>query len=195
MSTVIEQDQTTALPFSEPEPVELVGLMAEYPTVDAVMSAAAKVRKAGFTRWDVHAPFPIHGIDAVMGTRPTILPWLVLGGGLSGLVGGLGLQWFCNAFDYPMLISGKPFFSLPANVPVMFETTVLAASLTAVFGMLGLNKLPMLYNPLFKSDRFRKVTDDKFFIVLDASDRRFDEAHATQLLTEAGATVVERVED
>ena len=195
MSTVIEQDQTTALPFSEPEQVELVGLMAEYPTVDAVMSAAAKVRKAGFTRWDVHAPFPIHGIDAVMGTRPTILPWLVLGGGLSGLVGGLGLQWFCNAFDYPMLISGKPFFSLPANVPVMFETTVLAASLTAVFGMLGLNKLPMLYNPLFKSDRFRKVTDDKFFIVLDASDRRFDEAHATQLLTEAGATVVERVED
>lgn len=181
--------------FGPEEPVELIGLMAEYETVDAVVSAAAKVRSAGFTRWDVHSPFPIHGIDPVMGIRPTILPWIVLGGGLSGLIGGLVLQWFCNAYDYPIIISGKPFWSLPANIPIIFECTVLLASITAVFGMFALNNLPMLYNPLFKSERFRRVTDDRFFIVIDASDRRFDEAETTQLLTDSGAVAIERVED
>ena len=116
--------------------IELVGLLAEYETVDAVVKAAARVRKAGFTRWDVHSPFPIHGIDHVMGIRPTVLPWLVLVGGLSGLVGGLVLQWFCNAYDYPVIVSGKPFWSLPANIPVIFECTVLLSALTAVFGLL-----------------------------------------------------------
>jgi hypothetical protein len=191
----LEQDNTTALPFSEPEPVELVGLLAEYETVGAVMAAAGKVRKAGFSRWDVHTPFPIHGIDAIMGTRPTILPWLVLGGGVTGLVFGVVLQWFCNAWAYPIIISGKPFWSLPANIPVAFECTVLFSALTAVFGMLVLNKLPMLYNPLFKSERFRRVTDDRFFIVIDASDRRFDESQTTQLLKDAGAVAIEKVLD
>jgi hypothetical protein len=196
MSTLIDEAKDASeMIVGEAEPLDLVGLLAEYETVDAVISAAAKVRQAGFTRWDVHSPFPIHGIDSVMGIRPTILPWLVLGGGLSGLAGGIGLQWFCNAFAYPLIISGKPFWSLPANIPVAFECTVLAAALTAVFGMLALNRLPMLYNPLFKSDRFRRVTDDRFFVVIDASDRKFDEQSTTQLLNDAGAVAVERVED
>lgn len=189
------QRQAEEQVFGPEAPVELVGLMAEYETVDAVVSAAGRVRRAGFTRWDVHSPFPIHGIDPVMGIRPTILPWLVLGGGLSGLVGGLALQWFCNAYDYPIIISGKPFWSLPANIPIIFECTVLLSAITAVFGMFALNGLPMLYNPLFKSERFRRVTDDRFFIVIDASDRRFDEAETTQLLTDSGAVAIERVED
>ena len=196
MSTLMEQEhEADEMIVGEADPVELVGLLAEFETVDGVLAAAAKVHQAGFTRWDVHSPFPIHGIDHVMGIRPTILPWLVLGGGLSGLVGGVGLQWFCNAFAYPLIISGKPFWSLPANIPVAFECTILLPALTAVFGMLALNKLPMLYNPLFKSERFRRVTDDRFFVVIDASDRKFDEHSTTELLQEAGAVAVERVED
>lgn len=181
--------------FGPEEAVELVGLMAEFETVDAVVEAAGRVRRAGFQRWDVHSPFPIHGIDPVMGIRPTILPWIVLCGGLSGLIGGLVLQWFCNAYDYPIIVSGKPFWSLPANIPIIFECTVLLSALTTVFGMFGLNNLPMLYNPLFKSERFRRVTDDRFFIVIDASDRRFDEIETTRLLKDAGAVAIERVED
>jgi hypothetical protein len=177
------------------EPPELVGLMGEFTTVDAVMDAAAKVRAAGFTRWDVHTPFPIHGIDPVMGTRPTVLPWIVLMAGLTGLGGAILLQWWTNAFDYPFILSGKPLWSLPANVPIIFELTVLCSALTAVFGMLGLNNLPLLYNPLFKIDRFRRVTDDRFFVVIDASDRKFDEQATTQLLQDAGAVAIERVED
>jgi hypothetical protein len=177
------------------ERIELVGLLAEYENVDRILNAARAVRRAGFTRWDVHSPFPIHGIDYAMGIKPTILPWIVLGGGLTGLFGGIALQWYCNAYDYPFMISGKPLWSFPANIPVIFEMTVLFSALTAVFGMLGLSKLPQLYNPLFKHDRFRRVTSDRFFIVIDASDKKFDEAKTTQLLLDAGATSVERVED
>ena len=195
MSSTLEQDADQVPVHVEVEALELVGLMAEYADVNSVVEAARSVRKAGYSRWDVHTPFPIHGIDPVMGIRPTGLPWLVLLGGLFGLFGGMWLQWYTNAHDYPVLISGKPLWSLPANIPVIFECTVLCASLTAVFGMLGLNRLPTLYNPLFKSDRFRRVTNDRFFIVIDASDSKFDEPSAMKLLTESGAVAVERVED
>jgi hypothetical protein len=177
------------------EKVELVGLLAEYETIDDILKAARAVRRAGFTRWDVHSPFPIHGIDHAMGIKPTILPWLVLGGGLTGLVTAIVLQWYCNAYDYKFPISGKPIWSFPANVPVIFELTVLFSALTAVFGMLGLNRLPQLYNPLFKSPQFRRATTDRFFVVIDASDNKFSEEATTRLLTEAGAKSIERVED
>src|ERR1700677_4588334 len=115
----------------------LMGLLAEFPDVSAVVSAAQKTRAAGYKVWDVHSPFPIHGIDAVIGIRPTILPWLVLGGGLTGVLAGMGLQWYCNAYDYPIIVSGKPMWSFAANVVIIFECAVLFSALTAVFGMLG----------------------------------------------------------
>src|SRR5690606_33031943 len=135
----------------------LVALMAEYKDVDSVMRAARKVRDAGYRIWDVHSPFPIHGIDKAMGIRATLLPWIVLGGGLTGLVTGVGLTVWTMAVDYPFMISGKPYNSFPAWVPVIFELTILFSSLAAVFGMLLLNRLPMLYNPLLNHERFRRV--------------------------------------
>jgi hypothetical protein len=200
MSTVIinEPPTTTAdLPATaiEPEPAQLVGMLAEYTTVGELLAGVGKVRAAGYRHWDVHSPFPIHGIEPAMGIRPTILPWLVLGMGLAGLVGGIGMMWFTNAYDYQYLISGKPIFSLPANIPVAFETTVLCASFTAVFGFLGLSRLPSWYNPLFKIERFRRATNDRFFIVIDAIDDRFDATRTADLLRSSGAAAVERVED
>jgi hypothetical protein len=173
----------------------LVGLLAEFKDVDSIMNAARKVRAGGYKIWDVHSPFPIHGIDAVIGIRPTILPWMVLCGGLCGFSGGIALQWYCNAYDYKFLISGKPLWSMPANIPIIFELTVLCSALTAVFGMLGLNRLPTLYNPLFKSERFRRVTNDRFYIVIDGSDAKFDATTTADFLQSLGATAVERIED
>jgi len=178
-----------------PRRPRLFGLLAEFGDVDSVTRAAERLRDKGFQRWDVHSPFPIHGIDQAMGTRMTRLPWAVFFGGLAGTCVGLGLVWFTNAVDYRFVVSGKPIFSLQANVPVIFETTVLLAALSAVFGMLLMNKLPMLYNPLFKHKRFRRVTNDRFFIVVRAADPRFDRDQTADLLKSLGAESVEEVED
>ena len=176
------------------EPV-LAGYMAEFDNVDAVLSAATRVRDAGFRIWDVHSPFPIHGIDEAMGIRPTLLPWLVAIGGLAGLLGGLLMQWWMNAKNYAYFVSGKPLFSLPAFIPVIFECTIAGAAFTAVFGMLILNRLPMLYNPVFKSERFRRVTNDRFFLVINAADPSFDEQKTMDLLSSLNPSAIERLED
>lgn len=171
------------------------GLVAEFSTVDGVIAAASRLRDAGFTKWDVHTPFPVHGLEEAMGIRRTILPKIVLLGGLAGLSGGLLLQWWTNAIDYPYLISGKPMFSLPANIPVIFETTVLLASITAFVCTLALNNLPRLYNPLFRLERFKRATDDKFLVVVEAKDPLYDAAGTQKLLSELGAHDVEVCEE
>jgi hypothetical protein len=170
------------------------GLLAEYSTPDALMRAAAAVRDAGYTRWDAHTPFPVHGLDAAMGIKSTRLPFLVLGAALTGTSGGLLMQWWMNAVDYPIIISGKPFNSIPADIPVTFELTVLLASLTAFIGMLVANGLPRFHHPLFASDAFRRVTTDGFFLAIESADPRFDATATERLLHEAGATRVVPVE-
>jgi hypothetical protein len=196
MSQVLEQRRPRyeQAEFEVERPV-LAGYLAEFDEVGEVIAAAQKVRDAGYRRWDVHSPFPIHGIDEAMNIRPTILPWLVLAGGLFGLGGGLLMQWWMMARDYPFMISGKPYFSLPAFIPIIFECTILCASFTAVFAMLLLNKLPTHYNPLLKSERFRRVTNDRFFISIDATDRKFDETRTMELLKSLGPIGIERYED
>jgi Protein of unknown function (DUF3341) len=173
----------------------LAGYLAEFADVDGVVAAAARVRDAGFRLWDVHSPFPIHGIDDAMGIRPTILPWLVLAGGLAGLLGGLALQVWTMGIDYPYLISGKPLVSMPAFIPVIFETTIAGAAFTAVFAMLLLNRLPMHYNPLLKNERFRRATDDRFFIVIDAMDPEFDQEKTRAFLESLNPVAVESYEE
>ncbi|MGI9013725.1 MAG: DUF3341 domain-containing protein [Phycisphaerales bacterium] len=187
------------------EPVEY-GLLAEFDNPGALMHAAEKVRDAGYTKWDCHTPFPVHGLDKSMGIRMTKLPIFVFFCGLTGATLGVALQWFTNASDltlyapmevvgYPYPISGKPLWSLPANIPVIFELTILLSAFGAVFGMLGLNGLPRLYHPLFTSARFRRVTNDRFFIVIETADGRFDRQRTEGLLRDAGATHIEVIED
>ena len=180
----------------------LYGLLAEYANVQDLLAAARTVRDQGYTRWDVHSPFPVHGMDRAMGVRPTRLPLIVLIMGLTGALGGLFLVWWTNATSFPLphalrgyqfVIAGKPIFSLPANIPVIFETTVLLAAFGAVFGMLGLNRLPRLFNPLLTSERFRHVTQDGFFISIEVADPRFHRARTAELLLNAKAKAIEEV--
>lgn len=171
----------------------LHGLLAEYETPHGLIRAAEKVRDAGFKNWDTFSPCPVHGIDNAMGVRPTILPWLILGGGLTGCAVALGFQWWANGVDYPFKISGKPFWSVPANIPITFELTVLFASLTAVIGMLALNKLPRPAHPLDLSERFGRSTNDRFYVLVEASDPVFDEKDTRTLLESTGAVAVEAI--
>ena len=190
----VETDQpTTPSTAQENEAPAVYALLAEFPDVNSVVAAVRNVREAGYTHYDVHSPFPIHGIDAVMGIRPTILPWIVLVCGLAGLAGGTVLAVWTMSIDYPYLISGKPLNSFPAWIPVIFECAILLAAFGAVFGMLLLNKKPMLYNPLLKYERFRRVSSDRFFITIEARDSSFDLDGTRQLLESQGATAVETV--
>ncbi len=177
------------------EPVKVWGLLAEFGDAAELIGAAEKVRDAGFTRWDSFSPFAVHGLDTAMGIRKTVLPKLVLAGGSLGCLTGFLLQWWTNAFDYPFLISGKPLFGWPAAVPIAFELTILFAAFAALFGMLGLNGLPRLHHPLFSSERFRRVTNDRFFIAIEADDPKYDAAETRALLESLGAAAVEEVRD
>lgn len=169
----------------------LYGYLAEFDSVGALLEACAQVRDAGFTRWDAHTPFPVHGLDAAMGLRSTKLPWLVFGAGATGAGLGLLMQWWINAVDYPLNISGKPLFSIPANVPITFEVTILLSALTAFVGMLAFNGLPRYHHPLFQSERFRRVTNDRFFISIEARDPRCRGEETARFLAGLGAVAVE----
>ncbi len=174
---------------------QLYGLIAEFATVNDIILAAEKVRDAGYKYWDAHTPFPVHGLSDAMGVRPTVLPYFVLGGGLTGAATGLLMQWWMNAVDYPLVISGKPLFGLPAAIPVAFELTILLAAIGAFVGMLVLNGLPTWSHPLLNNERFRRVTTDKFFISIEADDPKFDQEQTTSFLTSLGAEAVEEVEE
>ena len=170
------------------------GILAEFATPADLYHACERVRDAGFTRWDAHTPFPVHGLDRAMGLRRSPLPWIVLGMALTGAALGFILQWWVHAVAYPLVISGKPFFSWPAFIPITFEVSILFGALGAVFGMLGLNQLPMHHHPLFRSKVFERVTDDAFFISIESWDPRFDPPATTTLLESLGARHVELLE-
>jgi mono/diheme cytochrome c family protein len=171
---------------------ELVGLLAEFDSPKSLIAGARQVRAGGYRKLEAFSPFPVHGIDEAMGIKPTILPWLVLGAGLTGAVAALAGQWWTNAVNYPFLISGKPTWSLPANIPVIFEVIILFSAFTAFLGMLALNGLPKLFQPLFRSKRFRRVTSDRFFLMIQADDDKFSLDETSGALTSAGATHVEQ---
>ena len=170
------------------------GVLAEFATPAELYHACERVRDEGFTRWDAHSPFPVHGLPKAMGLRRSPLPWIVLGMALTGAALGFGLQWWVHASAYPLVISGKPFFAWPAMIPITFEVAVLFGALGAVFGMLGLNRLPMHHHPLFRSKVFERASDDAFFISIESWDPRFDPSATGKLLESVGARSVELLE-
>lgn len=175
-------------------PGERFGLVAEFTSPGALYEACEGVRDAGYTRWDAHTPFPIHGLDRAMGLKPSRLPWIVILLAMGGAATAVALQGWVSTMAYPLVISGKPFFSWPAFVPVTFELAVLGGALGAVFGMFGLNQLPTLHHPLFGKESFERASDDGFFVSIESWDPKFDGNQTADLLRRLGAVRVEMVE-
>ena len=170
---------------SEPKPPRSTGWVAEFSNEHALLEAARKVRDSGYTKTDAFTPFPVHGIDEALGIKPTILPFIVLCAGTTGLLTALLMQWWMNGVDYKYIISGKPFGITPASIPVSFELTILFSAFTSVLGMLALNGLPRLSNPIFTNPRFDRATDDRFFLYVDAGDRYYNRESVKELLSSA----------
>ena len=156
------------------EPNTVHGLMAEFDNARALVRATRRAFESGYRRMDAYSPFPIEELHEALGAPHTRLPLLVLIGGLCGCLGGYALQLWVSAVAYPINVGGRPLNSWPAFVPVTFECTILAAALTAVVAMLGLNGLPMPYHPVFNVPEFALASRNRFFLCIEAKDAKFE---------------------
>jgi hypothetical protein len=170
------------------------GIIAEFKNPAELIHAAEKLRDSEYKKFDCHSPFPIHGMDRAMGEKRSPLGWIVGIVAFLGLGGGVLLEWWTSTIDYPLVISGKPFFSYQAYGPVAFAVMVLSSSFIALLGMLILNKLPRLNHPVFNSDRFLKVSDDAFFVSIESLDPHFDQIKTSDFLKSIGGQNIELLE-
>lgn len=174
---------------------KLWGVLAQYENPALLYHACERVRDAGYQAWDACTPFPVHGLEKAMGVPPSRLPWFVLLIGIGGSAFMLWFEIYAMGELMPYIVGGKPLLSIPAFVPVWYEITVLSSCLTAFFGNWILNGLPRPHHPAFQSKAFERVTDDKFFIMVEAADAKFDREGTKALLRSTGATLVEELED
>lgn len=173
---------------------KVYSVTALFDTPDEIMSAATKVRDAGYIKFDVHTPYPVHGMDHAMGLSQTKVPFITLIFGLLGLTIAFCLQTGVMAWDYKLNVGGKPFFSLPAFVPIMFELTVLIGCLATVGFMLAVfNKLPNNNSPLHDTEFMRAVMCDKFGVTIESADEKFSEAGAKKFLESIGGKGIETI--
>ena len=158
------------------------GYLALFDSAPAVYHAAQSVREAGFKKWDVLAPCPVHGLDGAMGLKRSKVPVFTLCGGVIGFFTGMFIAWYMGQFDYPLIVGGKPFFSPIFPFPVAYELTILLAAFGTLGGMFITNRLPMHYHPVMNYDKFRHLTDDKFAVVIEAADELFSATETREFL-------------
>ncbi len=173
----------------------LWGMMAEFHDPAALTHAAEHVKQAGFVKWDVYSPFPVHGMDEAMGLKPSKVTTIMAFMCVAGFSLAWLMQWWMGAVDYPIPVAGKPLFAWEQAMPILFESSVLFSAFGAVFGMLMLNLLPRWNHPLFGKQRFLRVGDDRFFIAVEAADPKFTEASVRVMFESLGGTHIDRVEE
>ena len=170
------------------------GLMAEFSSEDSLLRAARHAYAAGYRRMDAYSPLPIDGLAEALGFRHTRVPLIVLIGGIVGCVGGFALQYWISVVDYPVNVGGRPYNSWPSFVPVTFELTILVAAFAALLGMLALNGLPMPYHPVFNVARFEHASRDKFFLLVESRDPKFDRQRTFEFLKQLDPSEINEVE-
>jgi len=175
---------------ARPAPPAVYGVMAEFDDPKSLVAAAKRTYAAGYRRMDTYSPFPIEEAWEAIGHHDRRLSRIVLAGGLTGLLTGIGLQEWVHQIAYPVNIGGKPLNSWPQFVPVCFELTILFAALSAVIGMIVLNGLPQPYHPVFNVERFARASRDKFFLVVESTDPKFDRQATAEFLKGLHATEV-----
>lgn len=171
------------------------GYVAQYESPKELLKAAKAIHKEGYKVFDTHSPFPIHGMDDAMGLGHSKLSWISLIGGAIGLTTGLTLQLWASGIAYPLTISGKPYFSFQAFIPVTFELMILFTAFATVFGMFAINKLPTFFHHVFNHSNFDLATSHGFFVSIEATDTKFDEEKTKLLLENTGAKNIELIKE
>ncbi len=170
------------------------GLVAVFDTVPDIYHAAEEVRDAGYKFWDCITPLPVHGLDRAMGTRRSKVPRISLVGGILGFTTGMSAIYFMDAFDYPLIVGGKPLFSPMFAFPVSYELTILFCAFATIAGMFILNGLPMHYHPVLKSDHILRALNDKFLVVIESRDPKFNLNATRALLEKVGGKQIMELE-
>lgn len=171
------------------------GLVAAFDTTPDFYHACEQVRDAGVSQWDALTPFPVHGLDAAMGVRRSKVPRFSLVGGITGFCSGMTLIWWTGAYEYPLIVGGKPYFSPLFAFPISYELTILFTAFATISGMFFLNKLPMFYHPVMKAPQFVRAMDDRFYIVIEANDPKFNPTQARSLLEQIGGKDIAEIEE
>ncbi len=187
-------DATTTAGAGAASGRELYGLAAEYATPQEVLSAAEAARQSGFRAMDAYTPFAVEGLDQALGQPPSRLGFLVLAAGILGIALGYGMQYFASVEYYPLNVGGRPLNSWPNFITITFEVTVLLAALTTTVFMLLRNGLPQPYHSIFNAPGFERVSRDRFFLCIEATDPHFELAATRAFLEGTGALAVVEVE-
>jgi Protein of unknown function (DUF3341) len=173
---------------------KVYGVIGEFSDPHELVHAGRKIREMGYTKLDAMTPFPVHGIDDAIGVPYSKVGWIVICIGLCGTATALGLIYYVGAVSDKLVIGGKPLFDFTFSIPVTFELTVLFSAFAAVIGMFALNGLPRLYHPSLNYRNAHKATDDRFLLVIEADDPKFDAQRSAEHLRSVGADLVEVVE-
>jgi hypothetical protein len=176
------------------EPSTLYGIVAEFDTPEELLAAANAAREAGFKKMDAFAPFPVEGLPQAIGVRDKFIPILMLIGGIVGATWGLGIQIFAFGASLPVNIGGRPLWSWPNFLPITFEATVLTCAVTGVVMMFAINGLPQPYHPVFDAPNFGRASNDKFFLLIEAADAKFDQIETRKFLQQTGTERVNEIE-
>lgn len=192
--TAVETQETPGAASSSEADIHAV--MGVYDTPADAMHAAEAVRDGGYRRWDVHTPFPVHGMDDAMGLKHSKVGWFSFIGGASGYTIGMLMIYWMNAVDYDIVVGGKPMFSPFYAFPVSYECTILLSAFGTLIGMAFLNRLPKLHNPLLANRTFcQGASHDKFIVVIETSDPRYSQTETRELLEKTGCKHIEYVEE
>ena len=175
-------------------PDKVHAVIGAFDSPDDLVTAGRQIREMGYTKLDAMTPFAVHGIDDALGIPHSKLGWIVVCIGLTGTATALLLQWWTGTINYPLVIGGKPLFDFTFSIPITFELTVLFSAFASLLGMLGLNGLPRLYHPTMNYSIAHQATDDKFLLVIEADDPKFNAQRSAEDLTSVGAHSVEVVE-
>jgi len=176
-------------------PKQIYGMLAEFKSPKLILKAAEAVKNEGYINFDCHTPFPVHGLDDAMGLKRSIIGYIVGFGCIVGASGGLLLQWWSSTVAYPVVISGKPLFSWQAFMIVTFVLMILGGAFSALIGMFHLNRMPTFHHPLFNSEKFKKASDDTFFVSIEFKDPKFDMEDTKKFLLSIGGENIEVVEE